>query len=126
MHYRRVGVRLPAVVSAFGFGFRPRQFTQRIQHADHVVFAAVDQRADQAVDLHVVIGHGDDADVQRSFHYAFRHVRVADNPVRRGVQQADETVAGSLRQGCFVVINRFREHYQVLLFGLQLVFSSAR
>lgn len=45
------------------------------------------------MDLHIVIGHGDDADVQRGFYYAFRHVRVADNPVRRGVQQADETVA---------------------------------
>ncbi|SSN10316.1 Uncharacterised protein [Klebsiella pneumoniae] len=75
------------------------------------------------MDLYVVIGHGDDADVQRSFHDAFRHVRVADNPVRRGVQQTDESVAGSLTQRRFVVIDRFHEHHQVLLFGLQFVFQ---
>ncbi len=38
MHHRRIGVRLPARICAFRFGFRASQFTQRIQHAHHVVF----------------------------------------------------------------------------------------
>ena len=42
MHHRRVGVRLPARVGAFRFGFRTGQLAQRIQHAHDIIFSAVD------------------------------------------------------------------------------------
>ncbi|MNI79895.1 hypothetical protein D3C73_1363870 [compost metagenome] len=74
VHDRRVRVRLPARIRAFGFGFSACQLAQRIQHAHHIVFTAVDQRANQAVNLHVVVSHGDNTDVQGGFHHAFCHV----------------------------------------------------
>ncbi|CSP40589.1 Uncharacterised protein [Shigella sonnei] len=74
MHHRRISVRLPARICAFRFGFRASQFTQRIQHAHHVVFTAVDQRTDQTVNFYVIISHGHHTDVQGGFDHTFCHV----------------------------------------------------
>ena len=123
MHHRRVGVRLPARVGAFRFGFRTGQLAQRIQHAHDIIFAAVDQRANQAVNLHVVAGHGHHADVQRGFHHAFCHIRVADDAVWRGVQQTHKGITRLGRQRRLLVSNRLQQHSQVFLFGRQLVFQ---
>jgi len=94
-HHWRSGVRLPAWVAAFCQRFGTGQFAERRQHFHHVIFAAVDQRADQAVDFRFITVKAHHADVQRGFHHAFHHIRVADHPVRRGVQQGNKSIAAA-------------------------------
>ncbi len=132
-HHRRIGVRLPAVVSAFGFGFRPRQLTQRIQHADHVVSCRCRSASGSGSgSVNVVIGHGDDATFSE-VSTTPRHVRVADN-LRSGVafSRRMKVPAGSLEQRRFVVIDPLpRAPPKVLplasssLFSKRLVYSPA-
>ncbi|GCL99967.1 hypothetical protein ExPCM15_02864 [Escherichia coli] len=123
MHYRRVSVRLPARICAFCFGFRTCQFTQRIQHAHYVVFTAVDQRTDQAVNFYVIVGHGHHTDVQGGFDHTFCHVGVADHTVRGGVQQTNKGIARFRNQGSFIVRNRVQQQCQIFLFLCQFVFQ---
>ena len=120
-HNRRVGVRLPARIAAFRFSLRASQLAEGGQHLHHVVAAGVDQRTDQAVNLRLVMIHGDHADVQRGFHHAFRHVGVADNAVRRAVQQIQEAVAALCAQRLALMRQRLGNDVDVLLVHAVLV-----
>ncbi|CCJ85488.1 hypothetical protein BN133_1865 [Cronobacter dublinensis 582] len=124
LHYRRTGVRLPARIAAFGDGLCARKLTERLQHAYHVIFTAVDERADQADDFCLLVVHGHHAHIQGGFHHAFCDVRIADNAVRHRVQQRDKRIAALRGQRGFIGRRRFQQNGNVLLFNGQLVFKN--